>query len=145
MFLFCLAEEEEFKATATASALSTARPSGGGAPTTATVCQSEPRGGRGGAASGRGGVAVVRGGGGVGRGVIRGLVQIQEPRVQVAPIQISDDSSETSDDSEEGEVDYSGFGRCFRCGELGSDHPLPSYIYISHSGEPGHWVRNCPY
>ena len=73
---------------------------------------------------------MVRGGGGVGRGVIRGLVQIQEQRVQVAPIQISDDSSETSDDSEEGEVDYSGFGRCFRCGELGSDHSSPTYIYI---------------
>ena len=68
---------------------------------------------------------MVRGGGG--RGTFRGLIQIVGgQRGQAVPIEIS--SSETSDESEEDEEDHFGFGRCFRCGELGSESIL--YLHI---------------
>ena len=137
LLLFCSsADEEEFKATATVSALNTARP-----PATATVRQGQPRGGRGGAAGGGAGRRWVRLAGG--GGVWQSPTQITE---QTAPIQISD-SSETSEDDEDDEDDddHFGFGRCFRCGESVGNHSLTSYNYISDAGERGHWVRSCPY
>ena len=141
--MFCSAEEEAFKATAMVSALNTARPSAGGAPATATVRQGQPRGGRGGAGGGRAGVSVVSS-----AWAIRAPVQISQVQIspiQVSPIQISDDSS-SEDSEEDDDEDHFGFGRCFRCGESGIlTSLLPSYNCISDSGEPGHWVRNCPY
>ena len=95
-----LAEEEKFRATATVSALNTARSSLGASPSQRSQ-QGQPRG--------RG--AGPRGGGRGGRGGAHS-------RQPMNPIVIQDESSEESDDSDgDGDDDPFGFGRCFRCGE----------------------------
>ena len=120
--MFCPEEEEKFKAIATVSALNTAGP----------VRQAQLSVGRRGGGRGRaglGGLGWTRRAGGRAGVQIRQQTALTPPAFRPASDLISLESTEVSseEEQEEEEENYFGFGRCFRCGESGSNKPSIYY------------------